>query len=741
MKAPKQKKTDKPKSHIPFRLNLLFFIVFLLFSTLILRLAYLQIIRAEEYKAEVDRTERTTISGSVPRGEIFDASLNKLVGNEARHAITYTRGRNVPASQMASVAYDLADYIEMPHATSFEVGRGFDLSERDLKDYYIARNQEDVRNRLNDEELRLSGSESYSVMLDKVEESEILSFGKRDLDAAAIFKKMNSAYSLSTVNVKNQDVTEKEIARVSENLDKFSGIDIGTDWVRHYPEEGMLRSILGSVTSEDAGVPESGLKTYLAKGYSRNDRVGSTQLEKKYETVLRGTKSRIDTETNSNGDIINRIEQYSGHKGDNLVLTMDMKFQEKIEQIAVDSLSEREGLNDSIYIAAMDPKNGDILGLAGKRVNGDGEVLDATGGIFSSSFNVGSTVKGATILSAYMDGVLDETNNVIVDQPLYLKSSKSISSVFNRYGAEAINDITALEVSSNVYMARLAMRMGGEWDYTRDMMLNIDGAKLLEKQRRYFNQFGLGVPTGVDFPYDASGLAGRANTAPQGLFYSFGQYDTYTPLQMLQYVSVIANGGTRYAPRLVSEIRETNVETGNVGALKTEIKSKIMNTVEVSDTAMSRVQEGFYQVVNGSRGSARSYFTDTPYTSAGKTGTAETLYWDNDENRLTDIDVINITYVGYAPYDDPEIAVAVIVPNLPVSGRTNRENTRAARRVMDAYFKVGEFEPESSSAPLETVDDLAGEAEDLATEEGSDADNEEEVQEGQQPDIEDNTED
>lgn len=725
MNASKQKKSEKKKSHIPFRLNFLFFIVFLLFSTLILRLAYMQIIRADEYRAEVERTEQGTISGSVPRGEIFDANLNKLVGNEARHAITYTRGQGVPASQMAEVAYELADYITVSHTTSYEVERGFDLSERDLKDYFIARNQEEVRDRLNEEESSLSGSESYSVMLDKVEESEILSFEDRDLDAAAIFKKMNSAYSLSTVNIKNQDVTEEEIARVSENLDKFPGVDTGTDWVRYYPKDGMLRSILGNVTTEDEGIPASGLKSYLARGYSRNDRVGKSQLESQYETVLSGTKSRIDTETNSSGDIINQIEQYSGHKGDNLVLSMDIDFQEKMEQIAIDSLAEREGLNDSIYIAAMDPRNGDILGMTGKQFE-DGNVKDVTNGIFQSAFNVGSTVKGATILSAYMDGVLDSSNNVIVDQPLELRQSENISSVFNRYGAEAVNDITALEVSSNVYMARLAMRMGGVWNYTPDMTLNINGTTLLEKQRSYFNQFGLGVPTGIDLPSETSGLTGLDNSAAQGLFYSFGQYDTYTPLQLLQYVTVIANGGTRYAPRLVSEIRDTNVDTGNVGALKTEIPPKVMNTLDVSEEAMSRVQQGFYQVVNGSRGTARSYFQGTPYTSAGKTGTAEAKYWDNSENRQTDIDIITTTYVGYAPYDDPEIAVAVIVPNLPSSGRNNRENSRAARRVFDAYFKVGEFQTDQSGDPLETVDELAEESEDLATEEADTEENTEE---------------
>ncbi|MGO1589127.1 MAG: peptidoglycan D,D-transpeptidase FtsI family protein [Alkalibacterium gilvum] len=722
MKVAKKKKNNKKKSHIPFRLNLLFFIVFLLFSTLILRLAYLQIVRAEEYKAEVERTEQTTITGSVPRGEIFDANLNKLVGNEARHTITYTRGSNVPAAQMASVAYELAEYIDMPHTTSFEVDRQFDLSERDLKDFFIARNQEEVRDRLNDDEQKLSGSKSYSAMLEKVEESEILSYEERELDAAIIFKKMNAAYSLSTVNIKNQDVTESEIARVSENLDKFPGVDTGTDWARYYPEGDMLSSILGVVTSEDQGVPESELKTYLAKGYSRNDRVGKSYLESEYETVLSGTKSRIETETNTNGDIINQIQQYSGQKGDNLILTMDIDFQETVEEIAIDSLDQRQGLNNSIYIAAMDPSNGDVLAMTGKEID-KGEVKDITYGVFNHNFNMGSSIKGATVLSAYMDGVLNSSNNVIVDQPLNIKDSNSISSVFNRYGAEPVNDIMALEVSSNVYMARLAMRMGGVYDYSKNMSLNISGQKLLDKQREYFHQFGLGVATGIDLPSESTGLEGAASV-PGGLFFSFGQYDTYTPLQLLQYASTIANGGTRIAPRLVSEIRDTNTETGSVGSLKTEIPTKILNTVNVSEEAMERVQEGFYRAVNGSRGTARSYFAGTSYMSAGKTGTAEAFYWDDEKKEITE-SVINITYVGYAPHDDPEIAVAVVVPNLPTTGRTNRENTKAARRVLDAYFKEGEFKVDSPSEALESVEDLADEAEDLATEEDPEEVNEE----------------
>lgn len=712
MKRPSQTRKDKKKSHIPFRLNLLFFVVFLLFASLILRLGYLQIIRADEYQAEVDRTERTTITGSVPRGEIFDANLRRLVGNEAHNTITYTRGRNVPANQMAEVAYSLAEYIEMDTATPFNADRQFDLTVRDLKDYVIARNQEEIRDRLTSEELSLSGSESYQAMLDNVSDNEIKSLPQHDLTAAAIFKKMNSAYSLSTVNIKNEEVSQEEIARVSENLDALPGIGTGTDWVRIYPEGSMLRTILGNVSSEDRGLPATKLKEYLAKGYSRNDRVGTSLLESQYEEVLRGTKSRLETETNTSGDIINQIQQYQGNKGDNLILTIDIDFQETVEQIAKDSLALREGLNDSIYIAAMDPKNGDILAMTGQRLNDEGEVADHTLGVLQQNFVMGSSIKGANILAAYMDGVLDASNNVIVDQPLQLQGTPTISSLYNQYGQESVNDILALEVSSNVYMARLAMRMGGEWEYVPNAPLNINGRNLLQKQRMYFNQFGLGVETGIDLPSESTGLAGQGTSPGEALYQSFGQYDMFTTMQLLQFISTIANDGTRVAPRLVSEIRDTDSETGIVGALKTEIPPKILNHVDVDETALSRVQQGHYNVVNGSRGTARHIFADAEYTAAGKTGTAQDWYWDDDVKRNT-AEVVNLTFVGYAPYDDPEIAVAVVVPDLPVSGRdrTNQENTRAAKRVLDAFFKTGEFSTngaDDSEEETEEIEDLIG---------------------------------
>lgn len=692
MASSKNNRKERNKSHIPFRLNLLFFIIFLLFVGLIMRTGYLQIIKGEEFVAEVERTESTIVRGNVPRGEIYDAELRPLVANEAKNTIMYTRGSNTQTESMAEVAYNLAYLIDVPHASPFE-GDDHDVSVRDLKDYFYAENDDLMTDRVEEylSENNIEANDfSYSDSLELISDAEVMEYSDHELKAAAIFTNMNSAYALSTVNIKNEDATEEEIARVSENSLLLPGVSTGTDWNRVYPQDDTLRSVLGNVSTENQGLPQARVNEYLAKGYSRNDRVGQSLLEAEYENVLRGSKSSARTETDSSGDILSQEEIYAGSKGNNLVLTIDMDFQEDVDQIVLDVLENRRGLNDSAYAVALDPNNGKVLAMSGKRVN-EGKIEDHTLGNIQSAFGMGSSVKGATVLSAYMDGVLTPDNNDIVDTPMRIRGSNNISSVFNRSGSRMVNDVTALQYSSNVYMARLAMRMGGQENFEQNQPLQIDGPSTIEKMRGYYGQFGLGGETGIDLPSESTGQTGGMLPGEHyhPLFQSFGQFDTYTPMQLAQYSATIANGGTRYASRLVSEIRETNPETGEVGSLVQEIKPKVMNHINVTDEQMERVQSGFNLVVNGDYGFAPGIFSGTSYQAAGKTGTAQASYWSEDP-ALNGQQVTNLSFVGYAPYDNPEIAIAVIIPYLP-NENTGTDHVSMSRQIFDAYFHEGAY--------------------------------------------------
>ena len=677
-------KQKKKKSHIPFRLNLLFLIVFFSFIALISRLAYIQLVKGDEFVALVQRTETTTAKKSVPRGSIYDSQGRVLVGNKPKLAINYTRPVDVKTSTMLEIAQKLTTLISVDAS---------ELKERDLKDYWVATNPDKVDSLLTADEKKkiakenISTSQTYEMQLANIPADE-LNYSDAEKQVIAIFTKMNSAYALSTVTLKNEGVTEQEVAKISERLGELRGVDIDSDWDREYPMGDMLKSILGTVSSEKTGLPSDKVKSLLAQGYSLNDRVGTSYLEEQYETVLSGTKTVVKSQTNTQGEVVNSTETYEGKGGSNLVLTIDTEFQKKIEDIATKSVEEMtDPTADRVYIVVMNPKNGDVLGITGKKKKFD-ENFNSTGveddalGAINNSFGMGSVVKPATVLSGYMDGVITLEDNTIVDEPIEFEASKPKSSWFNRNGRMELTDLDALERSSNVYMIKLAMRMGGQTEYEKGGRLNIN-LSLFDKLREYYAQFGLGVRTGIDLPNEGKGYNGGTANAFSALDFAFGQFDLYTPLQLAQYMSTIANGGTRIAPRLVKEIRATS-PSGGIGNLEVVMPTKIMNSLQVSTEILDHVKEGLYRVTHGENGTSATTFRTYSPEVAGKTGTTEAFYSGPNPAYKNEA-VENSTFISYAPYDNPEIVVSVVAPYFK-DGYPSDYAAKVAKQVYEAYF-------------------------------------------------------
>ena len=679
-----KRKFKKKKSHIPFRLNLLFLIVFFSFIALVARLAFIQLIKGEDFVALVRRTETTTAKKSVPRGSIYDSQGRVLVGNKPKLAINYTRPADAKISTMVEIAKKLTTLI------SVDVS---DLKERDLKDYWVATNPDKLDSLLTADEKKkiakenLSTSQTYEMQLEHIPADEI-NYSDAEKQVIAIFTKMNSAYALSTVTLKNEGVTEQEVAKISERLGELRGIDIDSDWDREYPMGDMLKTILGTVSSEKTGLPADRVKSLLAQGYSLNDRVGTSYLEEQYETVLSGTKTVMKSQTNTKGEVVNSNETYPGKAGSNLILTIDTEFQKKLEDIATNTVKEiTNETADRVYIVVMNPKNGDILGITGKKIKYN-ENFEAVGieddalGAINNSFGMGSAVKPATVLSGYMDGAITLENNTILDEPIEFEASAPKSSWFNRNGQIELTDIQALERSSNVYMIKLAMRMGGQSEYVKGGRLNIN-LSLFDKLREYYAQFGLGVRTGIDLPNEGKGINGGTADAFSALDFAFGQFDLYTPLQLAQYISTIANNGIRVAPRLVKEIHETS-KSGGIGDLETTLPIKVMNSLQVSQEVLNHVKEGLYLVTHGENGTSIAPFKDFSPVVVGKSGTTEAFY-GGPVPKYQQVAVDNATFISYAPKDNPEIAVAVVAPYYK-GGAPLDFGAKIAKKVYEVYF-------------------------------------------------------
>ncbi len=672
-------------SHIPVRLNILFFITFIAFVLLFVRMGYLQLYNGDYFQNMVRRTESTLSTGSVPRGMMYDSQGKTLVGNKPEQAIFFTRGNTsqVSGQDIIKVATELASLIEMPTS---------DVTERDRKDYFVAKNEKEINNRLSDEEKQLNGAALNEAQLDKVTEEDI-QFSDAELKIVALYKKMGGTYQYSTVPVKNQNVTEAEIARVSEHLGSLPGISIGTDWQRVYPYGDMMRSILGQVSTEQRGLPEESAQELLTRGYAMNDRVGISYLEQQYEDALKGTKSQYNIVSDATQETAETNQLYEGNRGDNIMLTINADFQQEIERIAEEALlnmGEFQGLNDRVYIVAMDPSNGDVLGITGKRFAYDeatdsydrSEIVDDAQGAVNSSFGMGSSIKPAMVAAGYVEDIISTDNNTIVDEPMKFAASQEKSSVFNRTGQVPITDIEALQKSSNVYMIKLAMMIGGQTSHEENGPLTID-PNTINVIRGHLGEFGLGTPTGIDLPIESAGFSPESDQLVNAIDLSYGQFDLYTPLQMAQFVSTVANGGIRYAPRLVKEIRQPGTD-GQPGGVVASINSRVMNVVPLEPAETARIHDGMRQVSHTGEGTARYLFQNYPINIGSKTGTTEAFYAGPIQYAQNQ-PVTNATYVGFAPLDNPRIAVTVIVPYLQEES-TGRESTQIAHEVMNAFF-------------------------------------------------------
>ena len=691
-----QKKISTPNSRqtLTFRMNVLFFSIFILFSLLIFRLGYLQIVKGEDYLRELERKEEVLVNTSVPRGRIFDRYGRILVDNQSEKAITYTKMQSTKSSEMLEIAKNLANLIDQPIDK---------ITQRDKLDYWILLNPQvantkvtkeemsEFRKQNEDLEVKEINAEFDRRIRERITDAELAKLTDYELEVLAIYREMMAGHNLSPQIIKAENVTVEEYARVSENLGDLPGVNTTVDWKR---VRLSSLSILGRTTVPSKGLPKTELNFYLAREYSRNDRVGESYFEAQYEEILQGEKSVVKNLTNKKGQVVETVTTYDGEPGKDLVSTIDIEFQRKAEEILENKLrnlkSYRQSeLLDRAFLVAMNPKTGELLSVVGKKIEKNEEtnenyIVDYSYGTFTTAYEAGSTVKAATVLMGYNKEII-KPGTVMLDAPMRI-GNITLNTLFNKNGSVMLDDLTALEKSSNIYMFKIAMGIGGR-TYSPGMRFSLaDGT--LQTMRNEYSQFGLGVPTGIDLPGETIGYQADPDTDVKLLNLAIGQFDTYTPLQLAQYISTIANGGYRIQPRMLKEIRKPSKDGENLGQLIEEVSPTILNRIENTEEEIAHVQEGLRRVYFGSGGSARKQFATANYTAAGKTGTAQVVYYGPQKDKYG-TDTINIVHVGYAPFENPEIAYAIIYPWATTDFVTYfPQGNDTARELLDAYFEL-----------------------------------------------------
>lgn len=665
------------KRKIEKRYRVLIGLILILLSVLVGYLYYVQIVRNDFFKKKVEvATIRVVEGDSAPRGRIYDRHGRLIVDNIAVRTIVY---KKIGLSTKAEIdlAYKIGSMISVDHKK---------LSDDDKRNFWLRNNYSEASKFITDSEYndlkerRIDSETIEKYKLERIPKEYLDAYNETDLEAAYIYKLMNTGYDYAEKVIKKDNVTPEEYAIIAENLNDLPGVSVKLDWDREYLYGDVFKTILGTVSSSESGIPYELKSYYLNKGYELNDRVGTSYLEYQYEDVLRGVKNKYQV---INGKYI-LLEE--GRRGNDIKLTIDIELQKEIEHILEEELLATKNEPNTKYynksfVIVSDPNTGEILAMAGKQIvgsMGNYKFYDYTPGITTSPVVVGSVVKGASHIVGYNTGSLS-IGEVRDDSCLNIAATPPKCS-WKYLGV--LDDIAALQNSSNTYQYNTAIRVGGGVYVPNDaLVINPDAFTIY---RNTFAEFGLGVNTGIDLPVESLGYKGDSVLPGHLLDFSIGQYDSYTPIQLSQYINTIANGGKRIQPYLVKSVYSPTKDGLTNKISETQIN--VLNTVNTDPVYMDRVKLGFRRVLDSGTGYG---YIDLAYMPAGKTGTSESFI-DTDNDGVVDTETLTNTFVAYAPYDNPRVSFTVISPDMYYNenGSTYQSNVnkRIVTRVSKKYF-------------------------------------------------------
>ena len=681
--GPINKKHKCNDKHLDEIMNRRFGLIIVLLISIYLvigcRLFNLQILKNSEYNDKLAMaTEKTIESTSAPRGRIYDRNHKLLVDNEGIKTIYYKKQNGITTKEEIELAYEVSNNIDIDYSK---------IDDNKLKDFYYKSHYKECRKKITDEEWdlynkrKLNDKDIDKLIYERLDD-EISEYTDNDKKAAYIYYLMNKGYSYAEKVIKNSDVTDAEYAYISENIDNLKGFNTKLDWERVYLYGDTFKSILGNVSSNTQGIPSELSKEYLKRGYTLDDRVGISYLEYQYEDYLRGTKAKYRLLSDNSYELVSE-----GKRGNDIVLTIDIELQKYLEEVLSNEVLNAKGepgtqyYNRSFAIVS-DPNTGEILAMAGKQAvlkDGYYQIVDYTPGIVTLPVTPGSVVKGASMMVGYKYGAID-IGTVLNDECIKIKDTP-LKCSWQTMGP--IDDVYALQNSSNVYQYKIAIKVGnGSYEYNQGLALD---ESAFDKYREMYAEFGLGEKTGIDLPVESLGFMGKSRLPGHLLDFSIGQYDTYTPIQLSQYINTIANNGVRLKPYLLKEVYKPSDSGDTFGSLIYKANVTELGKLSVEKKYIDRVREGFSAVVT--RGLGYGYMGN--YTnSAGKTGTSQSFI-DTDGDGKVDTETITSSFVGYSPSDNPKMSIVVVSPDISVPDSTTYGVTRnISAQVVNKYFEL-----------------------------------------------------
>ena len=672
----------KKKSKI--RYNIVIVLIYIIGAVLLWRLFDLQIVHGEEYReiSNTRLTRETTLKAA--RGDILDSSGNKLVTTEISHNVEIYR-TSVDSETLNDTLLLLAVTLEqngdkyVDHFPIIVTENGCEFKQSASPEDWKSANEID-------KELDAEGCFNYYKNRYKVTIEDKQNARKVITLRYAIEEE---GYSTTKSVQLATDISNASYAKLNEMSSSFPGINTSNVPKVVYPYGELASHILGYV----APINSDELETH--PDYDQNDQIGRAGIEKVFEKYLKGKDGLLEIEMSVDGIVQDEYVKEQAQEGNNVVLTIDAKLQQATEAALAEGISvlqeERNGLTGATGASegaavVLNVKTGEVLAMASfpnynpalfidgiSQANYDRYVNDTRHPFMNKAISdlsaPGSTFKMVTALSGLDSGAIT-LDTRINDVGRYTYYDDYQPYCWDKSGHGRLNVIEAIEHSCNYFF------------YETGRLTGID------KMNEIALRFGLGQKTGIELPEEDAGvLSGKAVddewTGGKTIQSAIGQlYNNFTPLQMCKYTAMIANGGTNLDVTIIKEIQKPD----GTQVSRNEIDDFVTNLLEKNSTSGSNlninpeyieaVRKGMRGVTSDDAGTASYYFRGFNIEIAGKTGSASI---DTEGHA-------NAWFVGFAPYDNPEIAVAVYVKNGQKGGYT----APIAREIFAQYFGMNE---------------------------------------------------
>ena len=468
----------------------------------------------------------------------------------------------------------------------------------------------------------------------------------------------------TTAYVFAEDVDTELISLITDG--KYAGTKIVSSSVREY-ETTYAAHILGTVEQIYAEDKEK----YQEKGYDMDALVGHSGVEAAFEDYLRGINGTRLVSTNAEGKVTSELYSVDPQPGSTVELTVDLKLQKVVEDALAETVSgmvAKDGISTrGAGAAVVQVGTGDILALASYPTYNPADYRKDYNSLLadpakplvnratSGTYAPGSTFKPCTAIAGLQEGVIT-TSTRIRDTGKWYYPGASTGDYFycwNHAGHGLLNVSQAITNSCNYFFGQVGYLLG------------------LEKLNSYAAGFGLGQPTGIEIGEKTGALAQEGPGEDLAPWAAFGQANYLaTPLQLSNYIATLVDGGKRYPAHLLREVKAYD----NSEVLYAE-ENTPLNDMEISDTNLSAVKKGMHDLTT--TGALASYFKSCVVEAGAKTGTAQ----------VSSQKVNNGVFVCFAPYDDPQIAVAIVIEK----GGTGAALASTAVKILNAYFTTEEI--------------------------------------------------